>query len=284
MGPRSGPNKCIAMLARRNRSHRNKWRFAIWAKHNRSYHNKWFKLTVLALLVPRVSAMMTTSTPPTTSPDGDGTDAYRLHETDAHRTESSVQKPPLSVPSSHHRELQTQVSTVDGLTSALANTEFGHIVLASGTYYLSATLDISRSVIIEAAVAGSVVLDAQGTRSSHRRVLKINSGDVQLIGLVIYRGHHIHGGGVYVYAGTVTFSSCTITGNTATVSAQAQISHRPDGKFADSLASTLAAQLTQLLLMLLSTTVGTCLRDLKLSHRPEGFSHMFCACACRAAV
>ena len=48
-------------------------------------------------------------------------------------------------------------------------------------------------------------------------------------------------GGVYVQGGTVTFSSCTITGNTASyVHAHAQISHRPDGKMADVLASTLA--------------------------------------------
>ena len=49
------------------------------------------------------------------------------------------------------------------------------------------------------------------------------------------------GGGVYVSGGTVTFSSCTITGNTAAgVRAQLKSSHRPDGKMADVLASTLA--------------------------------------------
>ena len=97
----------------------------------------------------------------------------------------------LTVPS-HRRELQTYatVSTVAGLTSALANTAVGRIVLASGTYYLSSALSITRSVILEAAVAGSVVLDAQA--SYPRRVMTINpfpSGEVQLIGLRITGGY-----------------------------------------------------------------------------------------------
>ena len=97
----------------------------------------------------------------------------------------------LTVPS-HRRELQTYVSTVAGLTSALANTAMGHIVLASGTYYLSSELSITRSVILEAAVAGSVVLDAQANSTNQRRVLFINPswlGVVQVIGLNITRGY-----------------------------------------------------------------------------------------------
>ena len=97
----------------------------------------------------------------------------------------------LTVPS-HRRELQIQVSTVASLTSALANTAVGRIILASGTYYLSAELSITRSVILEAAVAGSVVLDAQGSSSNLRRVLNVNPGSlgvVQLIGLKITRGY-----------------------------------------------------------------------------------------------
>jgi hypothetical protein len=89
---------------------------------------------------------------------------------------------------SHRRELQTAVSTTTGLTSALANTAFGRIVLASGTYYLSAELSITRSVILEAAVTGSVVLDA----GNAFRVLTINPGSlgvVQLIGLNITGGN-----------------------------------------------------------------------------------------------
>jgi hypothetical protein len=91
------------------------------------------------------------------------------------------------------------VSTAAGLTSALANTAIGRIVLASGTYYLSAELSITRSVVLEAAVAGSVVLHAQASSSSRRRVLNINpgsSGVVQLIGLGITGGYsnNVQGG------------------------------------------------------------------------------------------
>ena len=52
----------------------------------------------------------------------------------------------------------------------------------------------------------------------------------------------LQGGGVFVYSGTVTMTSCSITGNTAFVSVRAHVetSHRPDGKMADVLASTLA--------------------------------------------
>ena len=92
----------------------------------------------------------------------------------------------------HRRELQTQVSTSAGLTSALANTAVSRIVLASGTYNLTSELSITRSVILEAAVAGSVVLNAQASSSSPRRVLYINPGSmgvVQLIGLNITGGY-----------------------------------------------------------------------------------------------
>ena len=138
------------------------------------------------------------------------------------------------------------VSTVAGLTSALANTAVGRIVLASGTYYLSAELSITRSVVLEAVAGATVTLNAQASSSSPRRVLYIapgSSGVVQLIGLNITggyvgggRGGGVYidsgtvaitsssiygnmasewGGGVFVRGGTVTLSSCTITGNTA---------------------------------------------------------------------
>ena len=124
---------------------------------------------------------------------------------------------------SHRRELQTLVSTVAGLTSALANTAVGHIVLASGTYFLTAELSITRSLILEAAAGATVTLNAQASSSSPRRVLYINpgsSGVVQLIRLGITGGYVAgagnNGGGVGINVGTVTFSSCNITGNTAT--------------------------------------------------------------------
>ena len=93
---------------------------------------------------------------------------------------------------SHRRELQTQVSTSAGLTSALANTAVSRIVLASGTYYLTAELNITRSVILEAAAGATVTLNAQASSSSLRTVLSINpgsSGVVQLIGLRITGGY-----------------------------------------------------------------------------------------------
>jgi hypothetical protein len=125
----------------------------------------------------------------------------------------------------HRRELQTAVSTSAGLTSALANTAVGRIVLAPGTYFLNAELSVTRSVVIEAEVAGSVVLDAQASSSSRRRVLYINPGSlgvVQLIGLNITRG--------YIQ-------------NVRGCCRDLLIPHCPDGKVADALASTLAGQL-----------------------------------------
>jgi hypothetical protein len=86
----------------------------------------------------------------------------------------------------------TLVSNVAGLTSTLANTAVSHMVLAPGTYFLSSELSVTRSVVLEAAVAGSVVLDAQASYSSQRRVLNINPGPldvVQLIGLNITGGN-----------------------------------------------------------------------------------------------
>jgi len=141
------------------------------------------------------------------------------------------------------------VSTIASLTSALANTAVSHIVLASGTYYLSAELSITRSVILEAAAGAMVILNAQASSSSQRRVLYINPGSwgvVQLIGLGLTGGYQLQnvcatkplkmshrpmgdssfarclqGGGVYVGGGTVAISSCNITGITA-VRAHAQ--------------------------------------------------------------
>jgi hypothetical protein len=118
---------------------------------------------------------------------------------------------------SHRRELQTAVSTSAGLLSALANTGVGRIVLDPGTYMLSAELSVTRSVVLEAAVAGSVVLHAQASAWSLHRVLNISTGSsdvVQLIGL------NITGGYVEVRAHIFETSPC------------------PDGKMADTLAST----------------------------------------------
>jgi hypothetical protein len=71
------------------------------------------------------------------------------------------------------------VSNTVALTSALANAGVGHIVLAPGTYILNAELSITRSVVLEAAVAGSVVLDA----GNAFRVLNVNPGSLGVVQL-----------------------------------------------------------------------------------------------------
>lgn len=117
------------------------------------------------------------------------------------------------------RRLQTTVSTVTDLTSALADASVAHIVLAAGHYALSAELRVTRSVTLEAAVSGSVVLDAQASESSARRVLNINpaaSDVVELIGLNITGGYmRSNGGGILISRGQVSLTGCSVYGNTA---------------------------------------------------------------------
>ena len=97
---------------------------------------------------------------------------------------------------------------VCSLTSALANTAVRHILLASGTYSLSAK--ITRNVVLEAAAGASVVLNGRV------EIAPGWSGVVQLIGLRITGGWYTgDGGGVHVASGTVTFESCLIYGNEA---------------------------------------------------------------------
>ena len=110
------------------------------------------------------------------------------------RAESATTQPLYGA---NRRTLQTAVwstvDSIDSLTSAIANTDIGRIVLAPGTYVLSAELSITRSVILEAALAGSVVLDAQASVRSPRRVLNINPGSS---GIVQINGLNITGGNV----------------------------------------------------------------------------------------
>ena len=135
----------------------------------------------------------------------------------------------------YRRALQTTVvSDVAGLTSALDDATVGHIVIAAGHYLLSAELSVTRSVTIEAAVVGSVVLDAGETRSlsyedrsDSRRVLHINppspSDVIEVIGVnvtggsVAGRGDTGFGGGVLISNGQVTMKKVAIYGNFAIV-------------------------------------------------------------------
>ena len=95
------------------------------------------------------------------------------------------------------------MSTVSELTAAVADASVPHIVIAPGTYKFFtgskcalytkgySALCIDRDVTIEAAVAGTVVLDAQGTEASERRVILITGGAPKLINLVITGGYAV---------------------------------------------------------------------------------------------
>jgi len=111
------------------------------------------------------------------------------------------------------RRLATAVSSTNDLIAAVADPSIGHIVLAPTMYYLTSTLSISRSITLEAANTGTVVLDGQGST----QVLGISSGTVELIGLDITGGYAFaDGGGAAIYSGAlVTFTNCNIYGNTA---------------------------------------------------------------------
>ena len=102
------------------------------------------------------------------------------------------------------RRLQstTTVSTVTELTAAVADPSIDRILLAAGTYAFSSgmcdqsALCNSRNVSLEALEPGTVVLDAQGTSSSRRRVMHIGAGTVGLIGLNITGGYVIYVSGL----------------------------------------------------------------------------------------
>ena len=139
------------------------------------------------------------------------------------------------------------VSTVAELTAAIADAAVARVVLAAGRYaftsankmpscghrwpWNAATADnfalcINRSITIEAAVAGTAVLDAQGTNAVTRRVALImsqNASDVvTLIGLNMTGGnsysrqHGAHSGGCLVIGWVrATLIQCAVYGNAA---------------------------------------------------------------------
>ena len=76
------------------------------------------------------------------------------------------------------------VSSVAGLTSALADSAIDVIELEDGTYPIMATLNIARDVTIRAATSGGATLDGQ----NQRRIISISLGIVVLVGLHITRG------------------------------------------------------------------------------------------------
>ena len=97
----------------------------------------------------------------------------------------------------HGRQLTTTtVSSTTALVAAINNNAVSKIVLQAGTYEFSSSmcsssaLCINRALTIEAAVPGSVVLDAKGTLATSRRVFFIqSSGVATLIGLNITGGY-----------------------------------------------------------------------------------------------
>ena len=90
----------------------------------------------------------------------------------------------------------------------------------------------------------------------------------------------LQGGGVHIGDGTVTISSCTITGNTARdVRTHVQISHRPH---ADMPKSTLIFQFGSIFVL---PGIGTCQPRLQTSDRPHGkltFCSLFAGRWCRS--
>ena len=98
----------------------------------------------------------------------------------------------------HGRHLnEVAASTVGEFTAAVGNSAVDKILLAAGTYELTtnvcssySAVCIDRALTIEAEVPGSVVLDAQGSASTERRVFNVQSGGVaELIGLNITGGY-----------------------------------------------------------------------------------------------
>ena len=79
----------------------------------------------------------------------------------------------------------------------------------------------------------------------------------------------LQGGGVYVQSGSVTFSSCTINGNTATSGVRAHVRKfpSPDGKMADVLAPTHALHNWECFGQLQGVRAAA---TFKSSHRPDG--------------
>ena len=109
------------------------------------------------------------------------------------------------------------------LTAAVGDSTVDKIAVVAGRYEFSSSmcsssaLCINRAVIIEAEVAGSVVLDANGAHSNNRRVVEIqSSGVVALIGLNITGGYSRSPGAGLRIAGqaALEMKDCNIHHNT----------------------------------------------------------------------
>ena len=123
--------------------------------------------------------------------------------------------PPSSrelVPYYHGRGLTSvTVSTFAELETALAGSA-DTIRLAAGTYAVTSTLSVERNVVLTADVEGSsVVLDGGHTGyGTGTRVMLINSGTVELIGLTITKGYAVRRGRAPV--SMPSFTLCALQG------------------------------------------------------------------------
>ena len=132
------------------------------------------------------------------------TPATPRHHGSAVPSSHPATEPSLATVASRRLQSTTTVSTVAELTAAVTDASISRILLTAGTYtFASGTvcvgqtvgdtsaLCIGRDVSLEALEPGTVVLDAQGTSSSPRRVIYVGAGTVGLIGLSITGGYVI---------------------------------------------------------------------------------------------
>lgn len=99
-----------------------------------------------------------------------------------------------------------EVSTVAELTAALAGSE-SEIVIAEGTYTITAVLSVNRAVTVRAADGASVTIDAD----SKCQCLSINHADAVVEGIRLYRGKvNAAGAGVAIGTNGGTLRKCIV--------------------------------------------------------------------------
>lgn len=131
-----------------------------------------------------------------------------------------------------------RVDSTEELLIAVSDPTVGRIIMEEGTYKFSesmcpdSAICINRTVVIEAATNGAVVLDASSgagrviyvSAQAELRGLNITGGSVGAVSDCTYsygedlckRDQHVNGGAVYVASGAaVKFESCNIYSNSA---------------------------------------------------------------------
>ena len=112
----------------------------------------------------------------------------------------------------------TAVSAVTELVAAIGFfSDYDIIVLSPGTYELTATLNISRSLILEAEEPGTAVLDGGGWDKEIAVLAVGPDAVVQIRGITVANGfawwedYYQHAGGI-INAGILTLTDVTVTG------------------------------------------------------------------------